>query len=128
MRANELLKARDPTERHPILPTLAWGVSLSLGACHSDLRNCDFIRAPVNETGLLAFWLIRVAVTMVKPHFRSSNDQRTFLARILIEDDTIVEVTSLGQVKARRAGDTAVIASKTDKLLHLVLPPKPVQT
>lgn len=25
-------------------------------------------------------------------------------------------------------GDTAVIASKTDKLLHLVLPPKPVQT
>jgi len=25
-------------------------------------------------------------------------------------------------------GDTAVIAGKTDKLLHLVLPPKPVQT
>jgi len=25
-------------------------------------------------------------------------------------------------------GDTAVIARKTDKLLHLVLPPKPVQT
>jgi len=25
-------------------------------------------------------------------------------------------------------GDTAVIASKTDKLLHLVLPAKPVQT